>query len=336
MTDQSQYQPPEASDQNAAVPGRNWQLFSQRLSLANALVAVAMLAIFRSKSQWFLVPGTLSIGMVCGAFLVRAVPTVLKIKTSFVGGAFFLLFNATFTIFGLVLAKGFISDALRLPPEDFPITTTILVFWGVIGIWMVLGGGFLATVGFFLPLPSFVSQIARSVAVFFESEDGRRSSSLAVKARRTASWADRLGYGLFGAFFTAVALSLGGAWLLQLATPSVIRILAFAADYENAPDYPGVGNDRIRLHNNGIVSVATCSDWNVAIQVKAYKPPEGVPPFPTPLVKKQSAQPTQAEPIQTAAPLPAPSDFIEQCRAKDSIWTFAHFFAWVDRLVSHG
>jgi hypothetical protein len=51
-----------------------------------------------------------------------------------------------------------------------------------------------------------------------------------------------------------------------------VRWVALFGDFQSAENYPGVGStERIRLHENGVISVATIENNTVVIRVRKYE-----------------------------------------------------------------
>lgn len=55
------------------------------------------------------------------------------------------------------------------------------------------------------------------------------------------------------------------------ATTELVKRVAYHMDYFETPLYPGSGSDRVRFHENGVISVATCTEEGITITVKLFK-----------------------------------------------------------------
>jgi hypothetical protein len=160
------------------------------------------------------------------------------------------------------LSLGLVAEALGLPPQDFDVTVAFCVLLFYLPLWVIvfasLGAAFtlihfaasaLCSLTSCFPIDVLVLLIAKVFPV------GSRPRIFLEQNKNKFVW-----HG-FMHMFVVMALLFSTMFLMQWFSHVIIRLqpivrsIAYFADFQQAPLYPGVDvNRRLRLHENGIVS----------------------------------------------------------------------------------
>jgi hypothetical protein len=260
------------------------------------LVAFGLLMVGVGVSAWQGRPSAVYYGAVLAAGGVAAVgftawiiPWLRPIWRSTLGK-----FVLTW-LHGIVLAVTFgwaqalVAQALELPPHDFDATIGVCaaVLWpivwvhimsvavGVFALVLLIASGVtmllntLLTLGIWDMLIDFLkATFPTETARLRQMIDRGRSTSAAL------AW-----YGLGRAFAAFMLVFVGAVaeeqypHVVPYLTP-IVRGIAYLADYQPLPRYPGIdGTRRARVHENGVVSYAEDQRWTIIITVDTVRPP---------------------------------------------------------------
>lgn len=150
------------------------------------------------------------------------------------------------------LARNVVSSALGLPPQDFDVTVGLLTFVFYVPIWSLIVSFVVGIVALLLYLGGL------SIGLF------QRPFRESVK--------------LFGQAAGALAICFYSSAIFDFAQSNqeslhpFIKWVALYGDFQTAPLYPGVGpQERVRLHENGVISSASVENNTVVVRVKRYE-----------------------------------------------------------------
>ena len=146
------------------------------------------------------------------------------------------------------------SSAIGLPAQDFDLTVGLVTLVLCVPVWGVAVAaifGVIAAIHYLLVLAKMLLN---------------RSLSEVVVAFGQC----------IGAFVCAFLSIYGFEYVTRHhreADPA-IRLVAYFVDYQPAPKYPGIGaQERVRLHENGIISVAVpVDDGGIEIRQRMFDP----------------------------------------------------------------
>lgn len=150
-----------------------------------------------------------------------------------------------------ILARNLVSSAIGLPPQDFDLTVGFMAFAFYIPAWSIVASVLLGIFAIILELIWLISMVTELSS----------RSKMKVLAN------------MFGAI--AVCSYSGNIYNLvsknEKSLYPLVKWVAFLSDFQAAPLYPGIGKDeRVRLHENGIISVAKVQNNEVRIFVRSY------------------------------------------------------------------
>lgn len=158
-------------------------------------------------------------------------------------------------LFVLILSAAFarklVAISLELPPQDFDLTVSFFALILYIPVW------------------TFVASILLCGAsliwlfVYFYSLVAKRPLKLTVVS---------IGH-MVGSLGLLIAISKGSSFIetQQALLRPAVKWVAFAFDYYSAPLYPRLGpEERVRLHENGVVSTARVQGKQILISVRKY------------------------------------------------------------------
>lgn len=212
-------------------------------------------------------------------FCIRAWPVLVKSGRNPYGKGALALFHAIVLVISSIPAKNIVSEALRLPSGDFPVTLAMWALLSYPAVWLV-GTAVLGVVTYaLLLLAAALAEISRQpllnmpirvAATLLPTESTWRR---AIESDRSAIIWRAFGHAIGAAIVSCAIAAVAGWWFQTIHQPRLVKLFAYTADYESAPAYPGVDPEPFRLHDNGVVSYATRRDWDVKIRVEHVKNP---------------------------------------------------------------
>lgn len=218
------------------------------------LVAIALIVTLAIPSLKLLSQGLLfsaSFAFAIG-FAVWCEPVIRKVWSHPVARLLVLVPHFVVLLFAAAIARNVVAAAIGLPPQDFDLTVGLL------------------TLVFYIPAWSIVVSFAVGVVAFLLYIAGLFIGLLKRPFKETAK--------LFGQAAGAVAIGIYSSAIFDFANSHqdslypLVKWVALFADFQSAPSYPGVSpTERIRLHENGVISSATVQDKTVIIQVRKYE-----------------------------------------------------------------
>ncbi|MEM5317239.1 hypothetical protein [Paraburkholderia sp. JHI869] len=241
----------------------------------STLFLIGALSLVLRSGGWFItaleVVCALSFGL---GFCIRARPALMYVGSKTYGKGLLALYHAVVLALSSIPAKFILSNSLHLPPGDYPIT---LAMWSLLcypGVWLA-GTAFLALVVYTLMLLAasatlISTQPLLNAPLLFIARllpDDSTLRNAISNGRQKLIWRS-FGHAA-GAAVMAVSIGAAAGWWLQgMNQPRMVKLFAYAADYDLATAYPGVdASVPFRLHDNGVVSYATFSRWDVTIRV---------------------------------------------------------------------
>lgn len=152
-------------------------------------------------------------------------------------------------ILATVFARKVVASAIGLPPQDFDIAVSCMVvifYLPALAVLVGFGAG-LFTIGF--ELYAFFRMVARAPVMDVAKAFAHMAGALITCFLLTT----------FSSFFTEN----------ERVFHPLVKRFAFLGDFQPAPLYPGVlPDERIRLHENGVISTAKIDNDGVKITVR--------------------------------------------------------------------
>jgi len=186
-------------------------------------------------------------------FIAWSLPWLRSMWHHTIGRTVILILNVLVLLLSTAPSRNIVASAIGLPPQDFELSVGFVALAMYSVAWC-----------FVVAIPIGMLAIAFQLAAFFQS-------LLRGSLNRTA--ARNFGHFL-GAFALLMAIALvadGYSTLQQRAYPAV-RWIAFFSDYQAAPAYPGVhADERIRLHENGVISFPVIENEVLSIRTRKYE-----------------------------------------------------------------
>ena len=162
------------------------------------------------------------------------------------------LFHLAIGVVAIIYARHTVSRALGLPPQDFDIAVTVLSLLYYLPIWALV-------VSFALSIAAF----ALFIAGLFST--ARPSPNKAEFPRPIL----RAGGAVFAVAIIASVFDFGNRVIPDV---QIARWAAYVGDFQEAPNYPGIKpKERIRLHENGVISRATLDKGEVVIRFTKFE-----------------------------------------------------------------
>jgi hypothetical protein len=186
--------------------------------------------------------------------------------------------HAAILFLAVIPSRYFVSSALGLPPQDFEITVHLFAVELYPALWLLLMSFALLAVSLILFLLTALCIV--STYPIFNDLLLLSSKLLAAQSKMRSfieSGRDQFISKAFGHFVGAVFVSLAAAYVWDLhakfltENPAIIRWAAYATDFHQSKNYPGVdSNKKLRLHENGVVSYAEPDGRDIKITVGRF------------------------------------------------------------------
>ncbi|KAA0693262.1 hypothetical protein DT594_15425 [Halopseudomonas laoshanensis] len=185
-------------------------------------------------------------------FSIWSWPKVKEVWRHPIGRALIIIPHLFVLLLAVTIAKNVVASALGLPPQDFDVSVNFIALLFYIPAWSIVVSILVGIFAFLLYV------IALFVGVFRHP------------FKETAK--------LFGHAAGALAICIYSSSVFDFANNNekslhpLVRWVAFFGDFQSADAYPGIGAaERIRLHENGVISVATAENNTVVIRVRKYE-----------------------------------------------------------------
>ena len=246
-------------------------LASERMLLRAFWVAAPVtttLYFLLGPSSWLLLLGTavcVSLLVLASAHWIREKVRLLRKRRIATWAT--VLFRVSVAFIAAIPARHAVALATGLPPQDFELSVALVtgvlyvpVSFGVVWAALVVVA---AVQLIFAVLLQFVAQLSNPLYGF--------SGSVRAWATRQLEESSRFCQLGFGTLLLSVPLAIifGLLTILIVNQSPFVRLTAFFADYQSMPNYPCLTTgQRARLHENGVVSIATLNALDVAIRVE--------------------------------------------------------------------
>lgn len=186
------------------------------------------------------------------AFSIWCWPHITKVWANPIGRVAITVLHLLVLYFAAVYSRFVVGSALGLPPQDFDLTVSLVSLALYIPAWSIFISILLGLVAIVFEITWFFSLLAKQS---FEST---------VKSLAHMVGALAVCY-ISGSVYGFVEKNVNS--LLPL-----VKWVAYFSDYQPAPNYPGIAvGERVRLHENGVVSVATIRNGEVSILVRKHE-----------------------------------------------------------------
>lgn len=168
-----------------------------------------------------------------------------------IGRGAIIILHLFVVLISAIMARSLVAAALGLPPQDFDIAVAFIAFAMYIPTWALVISCVLGILGFLLSL----------FGTFF--------TAVYLPARDVAKTLAR-GAGAFAiCMYTYAAFDFVNK--NQEALYPVAKWAAWLGDFHSVPAYPGIkDNERVRLLENGVVSIVTIEHNTVVIRTRMY------------------------------------------------------------------
>lgn len=160
--------------------------------------------------------------------------------------------NLFVLVLSTILARNLVAECLSLPPQDFDLTVSFFVLLVFVPCWALVVS---ALVGIF----AVISYIGGFLFGLF-----RQPFIVSMKLFAHALGAFTV------SFYAASVFDFWSANNKNLYP--VVKWVAWAGDFQPSAAYPGIGpNERVRLHENGVISSAVIENGEVVIYVRRFE-----------------------------------------------------------------
>ncbi len=177
-------------------------------------------------------------------FIIWCWPSLQSFWQRGIGKVAVLLVNGFALLFATGQARALVSSSLQLPPQDFELTVAFFTPLYLFMFFYELATAGLLLVGFFFLL-RWIYKAWQSAKSFHARELGHALGAIAA--------------GVVASILVAPATRF-------IFDAEFVRRIAYGADFHEAANYPGVlPKERVRLHENGIVSSAVLVSGKVII-----------------------------------------------------------------------
>jgi MFS family permease len=199
-----------------------------------------------------------SVLLLAAGFVVWAQPTLKRLWSSDFGKRARPLVHVGVGLMSTIFARHQVSRVLGYPPQDFDLTVYSLAFLFYIPLWVLF-------VSFPLFVGSAICAFFAFIAGFFVFGTGTHKEK--ITRFTTHSLAALV-------LFIAVLICASKAMsMVESNTSFAVKLVAFLADYHYAENYPGIEpGERIRLHENGVVSISSWKDGEINIRRRYFSP----------------------------------------------------------------
>jgi len=274
-----QQPPAPGTKQNLWNRLRESQDLERRLAIALplSLFVLIPLVLWLGPYSWV----TLSVvSLLATVLALAAVLWLEKIFRAMVSNSLVVgTFHAIVVFITAVPARLTVSAALKLPAQDFELAVALMTGALYLPMWVLIASLILLSVASVLVLYASIVAMLRvylltgPVQFFVDASrwrEGYERWLVAVRAH-----AQRYGLRALEAFTLALALSVMSAAVIGYACKqsAIVRWVAYLADFQGMDRYPCMADvvhskdGRVRLHENGVVSVARPKGFDVDIEV---------------------------------------------------------------------
>lgn len=192
-----------------------------------------------------------SFGFAAG-FLLWSWPFIVKTWEHLVGRTLIIIVHLFVLILAAAFARNVVAAALKLPPQNFEIALSFTTLLFYIPAWSVVVSVAVGIIAIFHELFAFLGAFAKSPTSHIAKHLAQMAGAFAV------------------CYFSAMLPQF--VFDNEKTLHPAIKWVAFFGDYQVMDLYPGNSpNERVRLHDNGVVSSARMEKNQVLIEVRKYK-----------------------------------------------------------------
>lgn len=233
---------------------RNMQPTYQAHLAGLVFALIFILVIFKFPAYKGVHQGLLMLASLAFAigFSIWCWPTAKMVWSHPAGRALIVILHLFVLLFSAILSKNIVASALGLPPQDFDVSVSFIALL------------------FYIPAWSMVISILVGISAFF-----LYSLSLLIGIFNRSFKETSV---LFGHAVGALAICFYASSVFEFSVKNekylhpIVRWVALFGDFQSAGAYPGIlPTERIRLHENGVVSSATVENNTVIISVRKYE-----------------------------------------------------------------
>lgn len=192
-----------------------------------------------------------ALAVFAAGFLVWSWPLLKKAWDTLAGKITIAVLNLFALILSTMLARNLVAESLGLPPQDFDLAVHFFVLLLVVPSWTL-----------------FVSLLCGIYAVF-----SFIVGLVRLRGKPSWGWAKPFAHAM-GAF----AISWYAANTFDFFSTNtktfhpLVKWVAYVGDFQPSLAYPGIkANERVRLHENGVISSAVIENGEVVIYVRGLR-----------------------------------------------------------------
>lgn len=225
----------------------------------------------------------MSIAIGAIAFLIKANIVMRKVWNIKVMRTGFVALHVAMYFIAIIVSRIVIAKVIGLPPQDFDMTVgviSIFMYVAVLLAFVLVAMFLLIAVLMVVEIPLSMLSVVLNDALFtglIKKIGGVKISECISSAKvKMAGGVLKHIYGAIGVLIPIMFL-IGFAFSFFYAQPSkfggasLVKLIAYVADYQYLDNYPGVdGGKKVRLHDNGVVSYAKLDDWRVIITIGKF------------------------------------------------------------------
>lgn len=187
--------------------------------------------------------------------------------------------HAALIFLSVIVSRHVVASALGLPPQDFDMTVSIFAVELYPALWlltmtcvgMLVSAIFLMSAGLCTLSKHPLLNDALLLGTRFLAPDSTTRAFI-------ESGRDRFFIRALGHYLGSLVIALCAAYAFDVHAQflrehlQLIRWVAYATDFQFAPNYPGIdGGKKVRLHENGVVSYAERDGRDIKITVSKFQ-----------------------------------------------------------------
>lgn len=185
-------------------------------------------------------------------FTIWSWPYLTRVWAFPLGRACVAAIHVLVLLLSTACARFVVASSLRLPPQDFDLTVAFIALVFYVPAWSIVMSVMLACIAIIFELMAILS-------MFITKEFGGFMKWIAHMVG-------------------ALAICFFSQWVFKFSVDNeaelrpLVKWIAFFVDFHPAPLYPGIQEgERIRLHENGVISVAAIKGGAIEIEVRRYE-----------------------------------------------------------------
>ncbi|MCL1825997.1 MAG: hypothetical protein FWG26_08710 [Betaproteobacteria bacterium] len=187
-----------------------------------------------------------------------------------IGRVVFLIIHAAIFVIAQGYSNNFVASALGLPPQDYSITVYLFAFLFYIPVCF-----YTIAIVFMIPLVVFtvifsIYILVTQVGIIVPSNYIRELISKKIMKKLFES---NIAFHFMGLAIVMGTFADSAGFLLkqQYLLFPVAHLSAYAFDFQNVRNYPCITEtQRVRIHENGVISVATMKSENFAYVLEGF------------------------------------------------------------------